>query len=880
MVQRRNFTWPLLWVATCLLVLSIAPPLLWDDFWASKPDSDSRETAQSPTLANAPQPDLYRLREVDEVASRSLSQSGSRTGWQPVPQELEPTEAQPVEAADRVASQVIEPDAPEILEEGQIGPRLTAEDDIQESKTTKGHPIHTALLPRWVRRLPAVVASLRVPSAAELAGNGQSPGEIRYPNTSTTSASLPAQKKKPRTAERKPDDSWPEPTSLIEQLQLLSDDGPQRRWAEEVLRHIRALGPAVDGGSDEAAAIVGRLADLERRAHELAANISDEPLARNLRRAGYALGRRIDIWEQVVRSGAPRIGETIPVDRDPRKLARCLAEIESVTGDSAVGRAWREYLMTGDLKEGLVLGSSPDEAQLRRLARRILVRLMKTPLTPEQQDFVSGKAVTVLRYELWLWAAKPISTATLLRNVERYERTGLPSDARRLAIDCQYLLASSEKAGRVLAALVDLNYRNANGRLTVTVEFLNDLMPEQKLEYARVNDTVLGHPTRGESLMATEAAIRMQPDPKHVRMELEVTGKISAVTTSDAGRARFHNKSESYYIARKPLEVNLGGITLWPAEVNVYNESRLRGVNTSMDGVPLMERLFEEVARSQHEQKKPAANREVRRKVATRARKRIDAEVHKQFAGVVERLNQRVFDPLNSLKLDPQLIEAETTEERFTMRLRLAGEDQLGSHTPRPRAPSDSLASVQLHETVLNNGIQRLQLAGRTFTLPELADHIAARLSCPPPWDTAPENENVKITFTRKDPVVVRCEDGQVVLTLSIHRLSKSPRRWKEFQIRAFYRPEIDGRSAQLVRDGVIHLIGNRLTVGSQIALRGIFSHVLSKDAPLKLVNSPVVNDQKLEDAEITQFVIDDGWIGIALGPKSSLADRLQPRLR
>ncbi|MBU4400832.1 MAG: hypothetical protein KKE86_16070, partial [Planctomycetes bacterium] len=105
------------------------------------------------------------------------------------------------------------------------------------------------------------------------------------------------------------------------------------------------------------------------------------------------------------------------------------------------------------------------------------------------------------------------------------------------------------------------------------------------------------------------------------------------------------------------------------------------------------------------------------------------------------------------------------------------------------------------------------------------------------------------------------------------------PRRWKEFQIRAFYRPEIDGRSAQLVRDGVIHLIGNRLTVGSQIALRGIFSHVLSKNAPLKLVNNPAVNDRKLEYAEIMQFVINDGWIGIALGPKSSLAGRPRSEL-
>ncbi|MBU4399621.1 MAG: hypothetical protein KKE86_09845, partial [Planctomycetes bacterium] len=94
MVQRRNSTWPLLWAAACLLVLSIAPPLLWDDFWTSKPNSDSREAVQSPTLATAPRPDLYRFREVDEVVFRSLSQSSDARPEEA--ESLEPTEAQPV----------------------------------------------------------------------------------------------------------------------------------------------------------------------------------------------------------------------------------------------------------------------------------------------------------------------------------------------------------------------------------------------------------------------------------------------------------------------------------------------------------------------------------------------------------------------------------------------------------------------------------------------------------------------------------------------------------------------------------------------------------------------------------------------------------------
>ena len=103
----------------------------------------------------------------------------------------------------------------------------------------------------------------------------------------------------------------------------------------------------------------------------------------------------------------------------------------------------------------------------------------------------------------------------------------------------------------------------------------------------RCDDTVLGRPVQGESLMATELAVRMLPDPQRARLALEVTGEIAALTTTDAGLAQFHNESESRYIGRKPLEIDMKGISLWPVEVDVQNETRLNGVETSIDNVPL-----------------------------------------------------------------------------------------------------------------------------------------------------------------------------------------------------------------------------------------------------------------------------------------------------
>jgi hypothetical protein len=109
---------------------------------------------------------------------------------------------------------------------------------------------------------------------------------------------------------------------------------------------------------------------------------------------------------------------------------------------------------------------------------------------------------------------------------------------------------------------------------------------------------------------------------------------------------------------------------------------------------------------------------------------------------------------------------------------------------------------------------------------------------------------------------------GRLEVTLAIAKLTKSPRKWSNFQVRAFYRPEVRGRSVDLVRDGVVQLIGTRLTTGSQIALRGVFSKVFSQKRPWHVSPEHFVNNPKLQGLAVTQFAIDDGWIGAAIGPQ------------
>jgi len=667
--------------------------------------------------------------------------------------------------------------------------------------------------------------------------------------------------------------AWQPAEELHARLVSLRSHGPTRAWAAETQQAVERLGRVFAGDLARAGSNLETLERLRAQVPELAARLDDRQLAKELLRAGHALERRLGIWGEIYRQASRFDPSPVVPQAELRGLALTLEKLDRLLPDSREGRAWREFLLLDQLRASLSeLDGSPE--RLRLLAQEVVRRMSQTPMSLEQQRFLAAPWFASLLDQLRVVGAEPIQPARLLADLERYERTRLPSDAERLAADCQWLLNSPDPARRRLAQWVEAYYRNANVRICVAAELLNRFMPRREPEYMVVRDTILGRPVRGRSLSSAEVMVRTLPDPRRARLALEVSGYVSSLTSSWAGPARFWNDSSAIYVARMPLELDLKGIHVGQTQVQVFNSVRLRDLETDFDGIPLFGALAQGVARAQHEQNLPAANQEARYKIALRARERIESETAEQLAAASRRLEEKVLKPLNQLALRPVMISAATDQRRFAMRVRLAGDDQLGSQTPRPQAPGDSLVSFQFHESALNNALARLELAGRTFTLDELAERISQRLNCDRPWESNPEHEDVTITFAAKDPISVRFDEGQVVVTVSVAQLSKPPRVWEDFQVRAFYRPQIEGRSARLEREGVVRLLGPRLNLGSQIALRGIFSRTFSKKRPWELTPQRVRESAELEDLQITQFVLEDGWAGVAMGPRRTLRQR------
>ncbi|MHB1037323.1 MAG: hypothetical protein ACYC35_22595 [Pirellulales bacterium] len=842
MDRKQSPAWPYFVVLGCLFALAVASPRAWE-----------RNARSGP---------------VEALSSPEVRQCGMiRLGSGPVPGSQEP--------ASPVVMPLVEASLPDTHPgSAEPQPRLVEPaGPIADLRAVDSPVAPVESAPEPPSPATDVAAADREAGLSHLASrpkDGASlpdltlPGAMRETPSAATLQAAPSAPE-PET-EPVAEILWEVPESLLGRLEALSQECECGQWAMEVSRLLRRLG-AVGVSDAGAKPLLEALHGQVREADLLAAKIAPQPLMAELLRARYALSRRVDLWRQIEPCARPAADVATTAQPDPDRLSRCLAGVEAATRDSTNGQGWREYLMLDSLRRLAGSGERRTVDDQRDLARRVLARLERARVSSPSRRFLDAGPMASLDSELRHWAAEPADARVLLEHVEQYEASGLASHARLIAQDSRVLGWSSAAQEQQLGQEIESRYRNANVRISLSDALLNRLVPQPPITADAVQDRILGLPVRGHSTTETDLVIRLLPDEEHLRVILEAKGIVSSQTSSTSGPATIYNQSNSSYEARKLVQIGLDGVTLSPAEAEASADARLRAVRTDFDPIPLVGWLAKGVARSQYEQNRDDARREVERKVETRARSRIDAEADARIAEAQENFRKRFVVPLEKLSLEPTLISTRTTDRRLETRVRLAGAQQLGAHTPRPQAPSVCVASVQVHQSALNNVLEQLALDGQTFTLPELYRRLGEKLNRPE--ITAPDSvpEDVRVTFAAQDAVRVRCDEGRVEVTLSIAELVASSQRWYDFTVRVYYRLESSGLNLELARDETIQLIGKRISMRSQIALRGIFSKTFPKDRRLRLTPEPWTTDARLAGLEVIQLVIEDGWIGVAIGP-------------
>lgn len=215
----------------------------------------------------------------------------------------------------------------------------------------------------------------------------------------------------------------------------------------------------------------------------------------------------------------------------------------------------------------------------------------------------------------------------------------------------------------------------------------------------------------------------------------------------------------------------------------------------------------------------------------------------------------------------------QTTEERATARFRFAGGEQLASHTARPLALSDSLSSMQLHESAMNNFLSCMELSGRKWTLPELFGHLQRKLGSEQPAQLDDLPENVTIRFADEDPIFTQCAEGQLRVVVSIAELQQADRSWENVEFHVNYRLVAEGFQLKLVRDGAVSLRGDH-TGRVDVVLRTIGSKLFPRDQAVSLIPEAAVKDERFQGLAWSQVQVENGWLGLSLSDEMTVMAR------
>lgn len=663
--------------------------------------------------------------------------------------------------------------------------------------------------------------------------------------------------------------SWIPPQWLLDRLQGLESYSSTTSWATTVaatLQDLATVRSYVDPQCDVILKQLAILTDDAQNVIDRAVQRQELAAASQVLRIRYDLMKSQELWKQVIRL-AHRNERRVTDDQSPFRIASF-----SRNSMSGLDPSWREYLMIDKLLSTLSDPTASDSHK-RAQARATLARLTAPTLSDQQSAYLDHFVTAELVQQLRATAIEEVDLATLVESFDVYQEAKSGVHAAWIGREFQNLLWRPEPEANELATAIDSHLRNANVRISVSDRWLNRLLPPVQEADEPVSENVMGAQVFGQSRIANRLQFRFVPDNSRIQIILESVGRVvssteatkSGVTVSNQGNARFH--------ALRRLWIGNRGIETDSTEARSNSNNQVVKIRSNMDGVPLLGPLVRRIAEKEIQAQQPATKQHVEQKLASTVKQRFEEETDAQLYQLQDYLVRNLIEPLTMLELEPVPIEMRSTEDRMIMRYRLAGRDQLAASTARPAGLDNSLLSMQVHESVINNLINRLELNGNEFTLISFREHLAQTLGVQPTSeDDSDEGDGIEanIKFAPYDPIRLSFEEDRILVEFNLKHLQIGKgKKWTNITASAKYRYEINGLKVTLEQDGEgVVLEGRNFNIRDQIAVRSIFTKIFRNDFTFSVLPQGIV-DKVATPMHITQFDIIDGWIGISIDDQS-----------
>ncbi len=684
--------------------------------------------------------------------------------------------------------------------------------------------------------------------------------------------------------------TWPVPASIVAELEKLEQQPLTRGWAEQMHQLVFFL-TQVETHEDSQAGLIfqqmnGQLdqADQYIRDAEKRADLNAEQTAvmARLKRLTYSFDRRLAIWRHVNGLAGAGYADIYGVASKSKSNVPIISASATRISFEGIDPSWHEYLYLDEASREFS-SLNPSTYRQRTAARKVLARISAPSLTPEQRRFVEQSMDPLVIDQLKNLASEPPTLDEILTVVEYLESTPDGRISHAMNDVWQNLMWSDEPALNRLASEINTHYRNANVRVSVDARLMNRLIPQMPAMTEPISETMMGTQISGRSFIENKLRVQLIPDPENVHVNIETDGSVHSDTTASTSGFRIQNQGLARFRVFKRLMYGRQGISSEQSVASVSSDQQVVGMQSDYDNIPLVNRIARRIARDKIARQAPAAEEQVKQKIASAAQQKLESEVSDGLAKARQFMNANVLQPLVALDLEPAPVGMSTTADKIMARYRVAGRDQMASYTSRPADLPGALLNIQLHQSAVNNLMSRSELGGNTFTVEELSVQLG-NIVGGTQLNVDQEAREARFTFATHDPIRVDFVDDSFLISMNLKSFQVGDgKTWRQIQVKSTYIPQVNGTSLVLVQKKPgISLKGRRLKLRDQIALRTIFGAVFKDEYVVGTLPENMLARLKSPDLGIAALSLQSGWLGVAFAdlprrsPQSEAANQWQ----
>ena len=663
------------------------------------------------------------------------------------------------------------------------------------------------------------------------------------------------------SSKKKKKKSWVKPMAIISQLKTLDKNPILAPWSGDVQRLISMLLEESEVSSPQSATILAQLEmkilELDQITLEVGQQFSGTPagesLVSQLRRLRYELTKRTSIWRVVQKLPATskRIGDIQLVSREQLSF-------------DFLDRSWQEYLQISDLQQEFS-SLNADKSAKKKASRVTLARMASPALSDAQRNYLNQTVPASLVSSLKETASGDVDQYRLLKAIEWNEQK--PSGVASNYINDQFqnLMWSQDPNRQAAAAQLQAHYRNANVRVAVSQRMLNRMIPDSPVVNEPVNEHVMGATIMGQSQIRNRLSVQLVEDPTRIALQLHTNGEVDSDTVAKKSGFEIRNAGNARFQAFKDLSFDRRGMFSSGSPIaSAQARQRLVTMRSNLDSLPVVNWVARRLAKKKLAEQAPATNQLVERKIKESASLKLQQGVEEQVAQMKTALKAKVMEPLISMDLNPEALQLATTRNRIVMRYRLAGFDQMAADSPRPTDSEFDYLSLQLHQSLLNNIIQRVEIESQTFTPESLLKHLSDVVGLNPEKPIAKSKHEAEFVFANYDAIRVELLKGKVHIKLNLKSLRVGKgKTWRNITISSAYVPTIVGSQILLKQEGMIGVKGKKFRIGDQIAVRAIFEIVLPESYQFNTVPARLTDKLAGYTLVLSKLDIADGWAGL-----------------